>query len=94
MNVCVLVYAESERVVINRAVPERPLSMLVTEDNSVNQMVIRGLLSKLHHSAILCENGEDAISVFKESPDDFDVVLMDCNMPVMDGSTATRLLRD
>ena len=75
-------------------VPERPLSILVAEDNSVNQMVIRGLLSKLHHSAILCENGQDAISVLQDSPNDFDVVLMDCEMPVMDGLTATRLLRD
>jgi CheY-like chemotaxis protein len=83
-----------EQGVSYHPVPERSLSILVVEDNSVNQMVIRGLLSKLHHCATLCENGQDAVSVLQDSPDGFDVVLMDCEMPVMDGLTATRLLRD
>ncbi|MCB1645367.1 MAG: response regulator [Pseudomonadales bacterium] len=69
------------------------LNVLVVEDNAVNQMVIKGLLNKLHHKATITENGQEAVKVFTAQQDEFDIILMDCEMPVMDGFTATRHIR-
>ena len=67
------------------------LDVLVVEDNAVNQLVMRRLLEKLGHRVVLAENGQVALERSAEKP--FDVVLMDCHMPVMDGFDATRHLR-
>lgn len=67
------------------------LHILVAEDNSVNQMVARKLLEKLGCTCVIAENGEKAIEQLgKES---FDLILMDCMMPIMDGQEATRQIR-
>ncbi|MFT4797336.1 MAG: signal transduction histidine kinase/CheY-like chemotaxis protein [Candidatus Azotimanducaceae bacterium] len=73
---------------------EASLNILVAEDNAVNQIVIKGLLKKLNHTAIVAENGQDAVARLKQLDQEFDIVLMDCEMPVMDGFTATSLIRD
>ncbi|MCB1646256.1 MAG: response regulator, partial [Pseudomonadales bacterium] len=69
------------------------LRILVGEDNNVNQLVIRGLLKKLNHSSTIVDNGKEVLRVLEESPDDFDLILMDCEMPVLNGFEATRALR-
>lgn len=69
----------------------RPLRILVAEDNRVNQMVVTRTISRLGHSAILAENGMRAVELFESEP--FDLVLMDVQMPEMDGYTATARLR-
>ena len=70
------------------------LTILVGEDNVVNQKVIQGLLEKLGHRVILATNGDDVVSE-RERPDcRADLILMDCEMPDMDGYRATRLIRD
>ena len=67
------------------------LSVLVAEDNTVNQIIIEAMLKQLGHSITLVGNGRDALkSLAQES---FDVVLMDCNMPEMNGLEATQFLR-
>ncbi len=67
--------------------------LLLAEDNAVNQMVVLGLLHKLGvHDVVVVGNGLDALETVSRG--DFDLVLMDCQMPVMDGFTATRSLRD
>jgi CheY-like chemotaxis protein len=58
------------------------LSILVAEDNSVNQMVIKGILKRFQQTAIIVENGEQAVNAIKQSKATFDLVLMDCDMPL------------
>ncbi len=84
--------------VVNRAVtpdvsetPPVGLRILVAEDHPVNQKFLAVLLQRLGHVATFCENGELALQALQHQ--DFDVVLMDIHMPVMDGLTATRLIR-
>ncbi|MEL0605378.1 CHASE domain-containing protein [Pseudoalteromonas undina] len=67
------------------------LKILVAEDNPVNQMVIKAMLGSLGIVAHMVENGEAAVDIVKEQH--FDLILMDCQMPVMDGYRATALIR-
>ncbi len=70
----------------------RHLDILLVEDIEVNQEVIRELLAGVGLAVRLAVNGADAIAeITRKTPD---VVLMDCHMPVMDGYTATRKLRE
>ncbi|MEZ5852352.1 MAG: ATP-binding protein [Hyphomicrobiaceae bacterium] len=71
----------------------RPLEVLLVDDNAVNLEVARGLLEVLPYRCTIVEarNGRDAIETFTRQS--FDVVLMDCRMPEMDGITAVRLIR-
>ena len=66
--------------------------ILLVEDNPVNQRVAQRLLQKLAANVTIANNGAEALERIAES--DFDAVLMDCQMPVMDGFTATRRIRD
>ncbi len=70
------------------------LNVLVAEDYPVNQEVIREFLSELGCRMVLARNGREAIELYVESDGDFDLVLMDCRMPRMDGFDATRAIRD
>ncbi|MEQ6885126.1 ATP-binding protein [Salicola sp. Rm-C-2C1-2] len=67
------------------------LDVLLVEDNRVNQMVASGMLRKLGHRVTIRENGEQALEYLRHHSGD--LVLMDCQMPVMDGFEATRQLR-
>ena len=65
--------------------------LLLVEDNAVNQMVAKGMLSRLGYEVDLAEHGEIALNMLAEN--DYALVLMDCNMPVMDGYEASRRIR-
>lgn len=75
------------------SVPSNKLGahVLLVEDNPVNQMVAKGMLASLGCSVTLAQDGQQALERLPE--ESFDLVLMDCNMPVLDGYTATRRLR-
>jgi len=69
------------------------IHVLVAEDNKVNQMVIKGLLKRLNINFTLADNGEQAVSHYCDNPDAYDVILMDWEMPVLDGISATHKIR-
>ena len=69
----------------------RALSVLVVEDHPVNRMILEAWMSSAGHSSATAENGQVAIVAADEQR--FDLIIMDVNMPVMDGLTATRAIR-
>ncbi|GLK78432.1 hybrid sensor histidine kinase/response regulator [Methylopila turkensis] len=69
----------------------RRLSILVAEDNRTNQKVIRKVLERAGHEVRIADNGELALDALTERS--FDLVLMDVNMPVLDGLECTKLYR-
>jgi signal transduction histidine kinase/CheY-like chemotaxis protein len=69
------------------------MRILVVEDNKINQMVAQGLLSQEGAEVVLAENGEQGVATVATTQPGFDAVLMDVQMPVMDGYTATRAIR-
>ncbi|MEP1216249.1 MAG: ATP-binding protein [Marinobacter sp.] len=84
--------AGSETGLEASAAVTRSLNLLLVEDNQVNQVVASSMLRKLGHRVTLAENGKRALEALKAGG--FDVVLMDCQMPVMDGYEATRKIRE
>jgi signal transduction histidine kinase/DNA-binding response OmpR family regulator len=72
--------------------PARRLRILAADDNPVNQRVLQRLLEKLHHVVTLVGNGQEAVD--RAAAEEFDLVLMDVQMPVMDGLAATAAIRD
>ncbi|WP_121256164.1 hybrid sensor histidine kinase/response regulator [Nocardioides ferulae] len=67
--------------------------LLVVEDNAVNQLVAEGVLRRLGYDVDLAEDGAQAVAAHARDPDAYAVILMDCQMPVMDGYDATRAIR-
>ena len=68
-----------------------PLRVLVAEDNLVNQLVLRTLLQQVGIEPTIVGDGEQALTAWRDA--DWDVILMDVQMPVMDGVTASRAIR-
>lgn len=73
------------------AIPIRSLRILLVEDNRVNQMVAVSLLKKWGHRVDVAANGLEAVAAIRQLP--YDVILMDMQMPEMDGYTATQAIR-
>jgi CheY-like chemotaxis protein/HPt (histidine-containing phosphotransfer) domain-containing protein/anti-sigma regulatory factor (Ser/Thr protein kinase) len=71
--------------------PTGSLHILLAEDNRVNQTVATRTLKKLGHSVVLANNGKEALSLL--AVETFDLVLMDLQMPEMDGLSATKCIR-
>ncbi len=89
---------------ITRAEPEAPstapapdlsindLRVLVAEDNPMNQRVLKTLLNAIGIEPVMVSNGEEAVASWRRAP--WDIVLMDIQMPVMDGVSAVRSIRE
>ena len=84
---------EEEAVIpVPNATRGKSLKVLVAEDNPVNRKLAASILQRAGHNAILVTNGKEAVDAVKR--EQFDVVLMDVQMPVMGGFEATRLIRE
>lgn len=73
------------------AEPDKPLNILVAEDNAVNQMIVQTFLKMEGHTVTIAKDGSEAVAAVQAQR--FDIVLMDIQMPVMDGVTATQMIR-
>jgi signal transduction histidine kinase/ActR/RegA family two-component response regulator len=71
--------------------PSRRLHVLVADDNPINQRLLMAMLDSAGHTASIAQNGREAVEAV--SAQDFDIVLMDVQMPVMDGVQATAQIR-
>jgi PAS domain S-box-containing protein len=86
--------AEAPKVVpvqINELRPSRPLKVLLVEDNEINRIVAREMLLGDGHSLVEAHDGFEGVEMSKTQ--EFDIILMDISMPVMDGRAATRMIR-
>lgn len=68
-----------------------PMRLLVAEDNQTNQLVLQALLSNFEVDMIFTQNGQEAVEAWQSGQ--YDAILMDMQMPVMDGATAIRTIR-
>ncbi|HTS18826.1 MAG TPA: ATP-binding protein [Verrucomicrobiae bacterium] len=75
-----------------RPLPVRPLHILLAEDTPVNQKLARRILEKRGHTLVVVENGEKAIEAWQREA--FDAILMDVQMPILDGLQATVRIRE
>jgi PAS domain S-box-containing protein len=71
---------------------DRALRVLAAEDNPMNQLVLKTLLTEVGIEALIVANGEEALQAWRSEP--WDIVLMDIQMPVMDGISAIRIMRE
>lgn len=69
-----------------------PLNILLVEDNLINQKVAVGIIKQLGHNVSVAENGKIGVDMYKAKK--YDIVLMDIQMPVMDGFVATKEIRE
>lgn len=91
-------YDEGQQAAIEKVVTQNSKTneiegarLLIAEDNPINQMYIKQLISKWKVDYTVCNNGQEALDEFNKG--DFDIVLMDMQMPILDGLEATRLIR-
>jgi len=70
------------------------LNILIAEDNKVNQLVIKKMVSVFGLNSILVENGKEAFNYVKENHQTLDFILMDCDMPIMDGYDSSKKIRE
>lgn len=73
--------------------PAEETTVLVAEDNTTNQLVVKAMLKRLGYQFEIANNGQEAIDRLEAEGANYDLVLMDCQMPVLDGFATTRNLR-
>jgi two-component system sensor histidine kinase/response regulator len=75
------------------SVISHPLHILLVEDNLINQKLARYMLTREGYLLDMAENGREAVEKFLRGPENFDLILMDIQMPEMDGREAARIIR-
>ncbi len=90
-----LATAERDRVARPFPVAHQNLKLLLAEDNRVNQRLVVSLLEKHGHSVVVADNGHEALAILEQPGyENFDAILMDVQMPEMDGFQTTALIRE
>ncbi len=82
---------ENRSFILNKKTNSETLKFLVVEDNRINRVVTGAMLKKLGHTYDETENGYECIEKLKSN--DYDMILMDCQMPELDGFETTRIIR-
>jgi CheY-like chemotaxis protein len=85
--------APSDTTDVERLASGDNFSVLVAEDDPINSKIIKRRLEKMGHSVYMTVNGEECSSAHGEQPAAFDAVLMDLQMPIVDGFTSTKMIR-
>jgi len=90
-----LLQGKMDNQTVTTPAPEasRTTRILLTEDDPINQEVATLMLESMSYEVVVADNGADALDVLLQD-DSIDLILMDCQMPVMDGFNATRAIRD
>ena len=94
-----LLYDSITKVILDEGKPEefpapdRTTRILMTEDDPINQEVATVMLESMGYEVVVANNGADAVDAMLQD-NEFDLILMDCQMPVMDGFNATREIRN
>ncbi|KAK5412745.1 hypothetical protein LTR06_005716 [Exophiala xenobiotica] len=85
--------APSDTTEVEKAISLENFSVLVAEDDPINSKIMKKRLEKLGHSAYMTVNGEECSSAHGEQPASFDAILMDLQMPIVDGFSSTKMIR-
>ncbi|MCL2840285.1 MAG: ATP-binding protein [Defluviitaleaceae bacterium] len=90
-------YEVGVAVAVNKTPIAQPLvqarKILVAEDVDINREILKSVLEDTPIELVFATNGLEAVKIFQTSPEDFDMILMDISMPIMDGYEATRVIR-
>jgi len=84
---------EENHIIDSRNMKTKNIKILLAEDNKANQMFMKIIFKKLNIDFEIADNGKDVIKLLKQNKQ-FDIILMDINMPVLDGIEATKIVRD
>ncbi len=82
---------EAKKEILSKGCEQAPLRVLLAEDDPVNQKVMQFMLHSQSHAVVIANNGREAID--RISKEKFDIIIMDINMPEMDGFEATSIIR-
>ncbi|KAK3316752.1 hsp90-like protein [Apodospora peruviana] len=73
---------------------EHPSSILIVDDNAINLKILAAYMMKLGHAHVSAMNGREAVDLYTKSPGEFECIVTDISMPVMDGLESTRRIRE
>ena len=85
---------KNERVKESASASIEGLSVLLVEDNELNMEIARFIIENEGAKVTCATNGKEAVDIYKNAPESFDIILMDIMMPEMDGYEATRMIRE
>ncbi len=84
----------NDKAIDNEPYDFTSIKLLVAEDNAVNLMVLKGMLKKYNITAEFVNDGRSALEAYKAHHQDYSGILMDCEMPIMDGFQASKAIRE